>query len=61
VRNLFDQALGSQLGQVVAQGSEAMVSGGTTESLGGLRMQFCGGEGAFAGDMGEAQQGVHDG
>ena len=59
VRNLFNQALGPQLGQVVAQRGEAIVIGGATQGLGGLGMQFCRGEGTFGGDMGKAQQGMH--
>jgi RNA-directed DNA polymerase len=35
-----------------------VVSGGTTHGLCGLGMQFRGGEGAFGGDVGEAQQSV---
>jgi hypothetical protein len=42
VGNLFHQAFGFQLGEVVAQGGEAVVSGGTIQGLGGLGVQFCG-------------------
>ncbi len=59
--DLFDQTFGPKLGQVVAQRGEVVVSGGATQGIGGLGVEFCSGKGAFGGDVGEAQQGVHQG
>ncbi len=59
--NLLDESFGPELGQVVAQGGETVVVGGAAQGLGGLGMEFCGGKGAFCGDVGEAQQGMHQG
>jgi len=61
VGNLLDQTFGSELAEIVAQRGEVVVSGGATQGLGGLGVQFCGGKGAFGGDVGEAQQSVHQG
>ena len=59
--NLLDLTFGSELAEIVAQRGEVVVSGGATQGLGGLGMQFRGGKGAFGGDVGEAQQSVPQG
>ena len=51
MRDLFDQTFGPELGQVVAQRGEVVVSGGATQGIGGLGVEFCSGKGAFDRDV----------
>ena len=51
VEDLFDQTFGPELGQVVAQRGEVVVSGGATQGIGGLGVEFCSGKGALDRDV----------
>src|SRR6266566_7528671 len=59
VRELLDQALRSEFGQLIAQGGEAVVILGATQGGGGVCVQFRGRERAARGDVGEVYQRMH--
>ena len=59
--DFLDQSFGSQLGEVITQGGQAVVVDGGAQGLSSLGVEFCGGKGVTGSDMGEAQQGMHEG
>src|SRR5215831_7668836 len=59
VRKLLDEALGTQLRELVAERGEAIVFGRRREGGRGSRVQLRGGERALSGDRGEPDQGMH--
>ena len=61
VRDLFDEAFGSQLGQVVAYRGESILIGGHVEGGGSRRMEIARREAIATRNVGEADEGVHYG
>src|SRR5262252_316280 len=60
-RELGDEALGAQFRKVVAERGERELFGGTAKGLDHVWVDLGGGEGAAGGDVGEADEGVHQG
>src|ERR687892_269182 len=61
MRKLFDQPLGAQLGNIVAQRREPVVAGGLAQGSGDWLVKLGHVEGAAGSDVCEPDQGLHDG
>jgi len=58
---LFYQPFGTELGKVVSKRAQAVFFGGDFESCQGIGIDLGGGKSILRGDMGEADQRVHEG
>jgi hypothetical protein len=59
--NLFHQALGAQLPEVITEGSEFVVSCRNLQRLQDMGMQLGSSEGTSGGQIAEADEGAHEG
>ena len=59
LRDPLDKRRGASFGEVITQRPKRIFSGGEAKSFSGIGMDFGGGERVTSGDMGEADEGMH--